>query len=105
MNVRHSDYPLCRHTRTNGRLCQAPALTTSAFCRHHQKLHRTRMSTVSAGPGLSTNVLHPLHNARSIQQALAMVLSGLASNRIHPKQAGRDVVRPANGLGSAPTSP
>jgi hypothetical protein len=47
------------------------------------------MSTVSAGPGLSTNILHPLHNARSIQQATAMVLNGLASSRIHPKLAGK----------------
>jgi hypothetical protein len=30
-----------------------------------------------------------LHNAHSIQQAAAMVFNGLASNRIHPKQAGK----------------
>jgi hypothetical protein len=89
MRVRNSDYPLCRHTKTNGLQCQSPALTTSAFCYHHQKLRRTRRSTISSGPGLSTNVLHPLRNADSIRQALAMVLCGLAANRIHPKTAGR----------------
>jgi hypothetical protein len=89
MRVRSSDYPLCRHIKTNGLLCQSPALTASAFCHHHQKLRRTRRSTISSGPGLSTNVLHPLRNAGSVQQALAMVLSGLAANRIHPKLACR----------------
>jgi len=47
------------------------------------------MSTISSGPGLSTHVLHPLRNADSIQQALAMVVSALAAGRIHPKPAGR----------------
>jgi hypothetical protein len=89
MYVRHSDYPLCHHTKTNGLQCKSPALNTSAFCHHHQKVRRTRMSTVSSGPGLSTHVLHPLHNAHSIQQALAMVVSGLVANTIHPKVAGR----------------
>ena len=89
MASRISDYPLCGHIKTNGRRCPAPALAISAFCRHHQKLHRTRPSTIDAGPGLSTHVLHPLHNATSIQQAIAMVTGGLAANRIHPKIAGR----------------
>ena len=89
MPKRNSAVPLCRHTKTNGILCKSPALTDSAFCHFHQKLHRTRRATISAGPGLSTNVLHPLHNAQSIQQALAMVMTGVASNRIHPKTAGR----------------
>jgi hypothetical protein len=89
MTTPASDYPLCRHTKTNGRRCQSPALTTSAFCHHHQKLRRTRGTTLNSGPGLSTHVLHPLRNADSIQQALAMVIAGLASNRIHPKQAGK----------------
>ena len=89
MHVRKSEYPLCRHTKTNGLRCKSPALTTSAFCTyHHQKTHRTRRSTISSGPGLSTHVLHPLRNADSIQQAVAMVVSGFATNRIHPKVAG-----------------
>jgi hypothetical protein len=89
MITRTSEYPLCRHTKTNGRICQSPALATSAFCHHHQKLRRTRPSTISAGPGLSTHVLHPLRNAESVQQALSMVLSGLAGGRIPDKQAGK----------------
>lgn len=89
MNARHSDYPLCRHTKTNGRLCQSAALRTSAFCRSHQKLRRTRPTTISAGPGLSTHVLHPLRNAKSIGHALSMVLSALATGQIDPKRGGK----------------
>jgi hypothetical protein len=89
MHVRHSDYPLCRHTKTNGLQCKSPALTTSAFCYHHQKGRRVRQSIIRFGPGFSTQVTHSLRNADSIQQALAMVVSGIAANRIHPKSAGR----------------
>ena len=81
--------PLCRHTKTDGRRCKSPAVAGSAYCCHHRKLHRIRRNAISAGPGLSTNVLHPLRDARSIRQALAMVLNGVASNRIHPKIAGK----------------
>jgi hypothetical protein len=84
-----SAYPLCRHTKTNGLLCQSPALIDSAFCYHHQKLRRTRRRTLGAGPGLSTSVLHPLRDAQTILQAANMVLSGIASNRIHPRTAGK----------------
>ena len=81
--------PRCRHTKTDSRRCQSPAVAPSAYCHHHRKLHRIRRHAISAGPGLSTNVLQPLHNARSIHQALGMVLNGLASNRLTPKVAGR----------------
>ena len=89
MNSANSTYPLCRHIKTNGRRCQSPALSTSAFCHFHHKLRRNRRSTVGSGPGLSGHVLHPLRGAQSIQQALSMVVSGLATGQIHPKQAGK----------------
>jgi hypothetical protein len=74
---------------TTGRRCQSPAHGSSAFCYHHQKLHRSRSVIIDATPALSTHVLHPLSNARSIQHALAMVLSALAANRIRPSRAGK----------------
>ena len=91
MSIRISKYPTCRHTKTNGRRCQSPALTASAFCHHHDKLRRTRRSAISSGPGLSTQVLHPLRNARSIRQALSMVVNGLATGQLDHKQAGKMV--------------
>ena len=87
--TRHSDYPICRHTKANGRRCQAPALITSVFCRHHQKVRRTRPATISAGPGLSTQPFHPLQSHESISRTLALILQGIAANRIHPRQAGK----------------
>lgn len=89
MSIRISRFTTCRHTKTDGRRCQSPALATSAFCHFHQKLRRARKSTIAAGPGLSTNVLHPLRNAHSIQQALAMVFNGLSTGQLHPTQAGK----------------
>ena len=86
MPRRSSEYPLCRHTKTNGRRCQAPALTTSAFCHHHQRIRRGR---TSSGPGHSTSVLYPLRNAESIRQALSMVFAGVATGQIHSRQAGK----------------
>ena len=84
-----SAYPLCRHTKTNGLLCQSPAVIDSAFCYHHQRARRARRRTPGSGPGLSTSVLHPLRNSHTILQAVSVVLSGLASNRIHPRRAGK----------------
>jgi len=89
MNCRFVEVPLCRHTKTDGRRCKSPALATSAFCHHHQKARRTRPIALSAGPALSTQVLHPLQSRESIQKALAIVVGGLASNQLHPKQAGK----------------
>jgi hypothetical protein len=79
--------PLCRHIKTDGHNCRAAALSDSAFCRHHQKLHRTRRRTISSGPGLSTNVLYPLRRAATIHDALSMVLHGIATGQIEPKRA------------------
>lgn len=80
--------PLCRHTKANGRRCHAPALVTSAFCRFHQKTFRARRAP-GPGPGLSTNVLYPLRNAHSVQQALSIVFSGLATGQLHHRQSGK----------------
>jgi hypothetical protein len=79
--------PLCRHIKTNGRVCRSAALVDSAFCFHHQKLRGTRRRTLGSGPGLSTNVLYPLRNAGTIQKALSMVASEVAAGRLHPKRA------------------
>jgi hypothetical protein len=89
MNTRKSLFPLCRHTKTDGRLCQSPACGDSSFCYFHKKLHRARKSTPDSGPTLSPHVLHPLRNARSIQHALSMVVSGLATGQLRPAQAGK----------------
>ena len=89
MSTRFSEYPLCRHIKTDGRICHSPALATSAYCHFHRKLHVTRTNSTSAGPGLSTRVLHPLRCARSVQQALSMLVNGISTGAIHPRKAGK----------------
>ena len=89
MRARTSEYPICRHTKTNGLVCQSPASGTSAYCHFHKKLGRTRVSSVGSGPALREHVLYPLRDAQSIRQALSMVLSGLTSGRIPTAQAGK----------------
>jgi hypothetical protein len=92
MNTRKSQFPLCRHTMTNGRLCQSPACGDSRFCYFHKKLHPTRRKSIpDAGPTLNPHVLHPLRNARSIQHALSMVVSALSTGQLRPAQAGKMV--------------
>jgi len=92
MNIKDSAYPLCRHTKTDGRRCKSPALHTSAFCYFHQKQRRTRRSMIDTGPTLAMTLLETLselRDARTIQRALSLVAQGIASNRIPPSQAGK----------------
>jgi hypothetical protein len=89
MKARTSNYPTCRHTKTDGLLCQSPASGTSAYCHFHKRLGRNRLSTVGSGPALREHVLYPLRDAHSIRQALSMVLSGLMSGQIPTAQAGK----------------
>jgi hypothetical protein len=89
MKLRNSKYPICRHTKTNGLVCQSPASGTSAYCHFHKKLGRTRVSVVGSGAALREHVLYPLRDAQSIRQALSMVLSGLMTGGIPAPQAGK----------------
>lgn len=89
MKARSSEYPLCRHTKTNGPLCQSPASATSAYCHSHKKLGRTRGSSVGSRLALREHVLYPLRDARSIEQALSMVPAGFMIGRIPTSQNGK----------------
>ena len=64
-----SEYALCRHTKTDGRRCQSPALATSAFCHLTSSFCATRRISVVAfvelplaGPQSSSHP--PLHRRR-----------------------------------------
>ena len=46
MNSIRSEYALCRHTKTDGRRCQSPALATSAFCHLTSSFCATRRISV-----------------------------------------------------------
>jgi hypothetical protein len=83
MNRRDSLIPLCRHTKTDGRLCGSPALAGRHFCYYHQRYHHTRkLGGRPARPvSLDTSV--------AIRSQVAAVMSGVLSRRFTPAQAGK----------------
>jgi hypothetical protein len=87
MDHRRSLYPLCRHTKTDGLLCQSPALTGSAFCYYHRRLRHRRGCTPH--PGLSRRYHVPITGRADFMQLLQAVLAGIASGDLRPSQAGR----------------
>jgi hypothetical protein len=89
MSIKLSRYPICRHVLTNGRRCKSPALAISAFCFHHQKLRRTRPSTIGPAPALIQFDANPLRDAQSIQHTLWLVLQGVASGHLATGHAGK----------------
>lgn len=83
-----SQYPICRHTKTDGRRCQSAALSTSAFCYHHQRLRRTHPHAAGAGAAaLGTHVFHSLQSRAAIQYALSLVYSGVRHDLVTNAQA------------------
>ena len=84
MDRRQSAIPLCRHTKTDGRLCGSPAMTASAFCYFHG-----RRRANSPGPGLHPRYRHALEDRDSIRRTLGLIIAGIASGDLRPSQAGR----------------
>jgi hypothetical protein len=86
-------YPLCRHIKTNGTQCQAPALTAQDHCFFHRRLYqrhagfrhtdRTRGYLV-VGQHIE---LAPLEDRESVQLALSMVINALATGHLETKRA------------------
>ena len=85
MNRRDSIIPLCRRTKTDGRLCGSPAVTGTAFCYFHGNRRRDRTRAASLHPRYRS----PLRDADSIQRTLSTVIAGIASGDLRPSQAGR----------------
>jgi hypothetical protein len=86
-------YLLCRHIKTNGIQCQAPALTNAAHCYFHNRLYqrhsgfRHRPETPSyLVPGQHIE-LAPLEDRESIQVALSVVVNALATGQLETRRA------------------
>lgn len=43
-------YDLCRHIKTNGKVCRSPALTDGSFCYFHRKLRIRQRQLVTTKP-------------------------------------------------------
>jgi hypothetical protein len=91
MSIQILKVPTCRHTLTNGRRCKSPAVTTSAFCYHHQKLRRPRPRTINVppAPALIRFAPDPLRDHASIRHALNLIIQGLASGELPTGPAGK----------------
>jgi hypothetical protein len=86
-------YPICRHIKTNGLQCHAPALVGGQWCYFHNRLH-TRHSRFrpndsnreyfNRGRDLE---LCALEDRESVQLAISVVINALATNAIETKRA------------------
>ncbi|MGH9532101.1 MAG: hypothetical protein ACRD2Q_06880 [Terriglobales bacterium] len=97
-------YPTCNHVRTNGTVCQSPALRESNFCYFHQRERQrqdnlrqartVKLSTkVPARDDMDAEILESLalpvlEDAAAIQVAASAVVQAIASNHIRPRRAG-----------------
>jgi hypothetical protein len=83
-------YPLCRHIRTNGRQCEAPALTTGVHCFFHARLYQrhsgVRENPAALAPGQQVQ-LAPLEDAESVQISISTVVNALASGTLDTRRA------------------
>jgi hypothetical protein len=101
-------YPECRHIKTDGKKCYAPALGRSHWCYFHDRLHRktaTRrppkapaethtldygaIPVTQPASGAETELALPfLEDPGAIQLALTGILQALAANQLDPRRAG-----------------
>jgi hypothetical protein len=86
-------YPICRHIKTNGLQCQAPALSETAYCYFHTRLHQrhkgfrhTEATRAYLIPGQHIE-LNPLEDRESVQLAISVVVNALATGRLETRRA------------------
>jgi hypothetical protein len=84
-------FELCRHIKTDGRRCQAPALKAQYWCFFHRHLHirgrnMMRAARAKAIPADELK-LPPLQDLQSIQVAISHIIQALAADRIDPIKA------------------
>jgi hypothetical protein len=86
-------YPICRHIKTNGTQCQAPALTDGQWCYFHSRLHQRHATYrhTEATRGYLMRGQHiqltALEDRESIQVALSVVINALATGDLDARRA------------------
>ncbi len=86
-------YPICRHIKTNGTQCQAPALTDGQWCYFHSRLHQRHATYrhTEATRGYLMRSQHvqltALEDRESVQVALSVVINALATGNLDPRRA------------------
>lgn len=97
-------YPTCSHVRTNGTVCQSPALRESNFCYFHQRERQrqhnfrqartVKLSTKTPARDdmdaeiLESLALPVLEDAAAIQVAASVLIKAVTSNHITERRAG-----------------
>jgi hypothetical protein len=86
-------YPICRHIKTNGLQCQAPALSETAYCYFHTRLHQhhkgfrhIEATRAYLMPGQHIE-LNPLEDRESVQIAISVVVNALATGQLETRRA------------------
>jgi hypothetical protein len=92
-------YMECRHIKSNGCKCEAPALRGMPYCYFHMRLHRalhSQKAEPSAVPGAvpaaASDValdLPAVEDRTAVQLALTQVLQGLGSKSIDSRRASQ----------------
>ncbi len=78
-------YQLCRHIKTNGRRCQSPALSESAYCYFHSRVHTMAKTKATIWDNIN---LPLLEDSASIQVAISQIVGGLLSSRLDARRTG-----------------
>jgi hypothetical protein len=85
-------YQECRHIKTSGTKCGAPALKGKAYCYFHFRAHRLRHRGTTDRMEAFMNPrfkVAPLEDRGAIQAALSETVHALAQDHIDHKRAGR----------------
>jgi hypothetical protein len=82
-------FPFCRHILTNGRRCHSPALRDENWCFFHARLHARHRALRPLGtvPAPGTLDLPALEDRDSVQVALSLIISSVASGKLEEKRA------------------
>ena len=77
--------PECRHLLPNGRKCHGIALRHSAYCYHHDRLHRYPLR-----PRIPQRLeTLPVNTPQQIQTALTKVCNAMLARQVEPRRGGK----------------
>ena len=88
-------YKECRHIKSSGCKCQAPALRGMPYCYFHMRLHRALHARRTGPPAATVPAtddainLPAVEDRSAIQLALTQVIQDLGAKRIDPHRAGQ----------------
>ena len=78
-------YRMCRHIKTNGMRCQAPAMTDASYCYFHSRVHTIGKTKSKFCDDIQLPVIE---DPASIQIAISQVAGALLNSRIDARKAG-----------------